>query len=230
MKQLVTKAIILSRTDFGEADRIITVLTPNYGKLRLMAKGVRKNKSKLAGGIELFSTSDIGFLTGKRELGTLTSSRLDKHYGNIVKDIGRVQLGYDLIKLLNRVTEESTDREYYNLLEQTFVYLDDSNVNIDIIRPWFKSRLLKFGGHAPNLKLNANGADLELSLKYNFDLDSMSFNPSTKGRFSPNDIKLLRLMFSDHSLNTISRIKGIGESLDKAGRLIQAMQSHYIRD
>jgi len=39
----------LSRTDYGEADRILTVLTPDYGKLRLLAKGVRKVKSKLGG-------------------------------------------------------------------------------------------------------------------------------------------------------------------------------------
>ena len=57
MKQLVTEVIILARTDYGEADRILTVLSPEYGKLRLLAKGVRRVKSKLAGGIELFSVS-----------------------------------------------------------------------------------------------------------------------------------------------------------------------------
>jgi DNA repair protein RecO (recombination protein O) len=73
MQQLQTRGIILSRTDFGEADRILTVLTPQQGKLRLMAKGVRKIKSKLAGGIELFSVSDITYIRGKGELGTLIS-------------------------------------------------------------------------------------------------------------------------------------------------------------
>lgn len=48
--QQVTDAIILTRTDYGEADRIITLLTPGHGKLRLIAKGVRRIRSKLAGG------------------------------------------------------------------------------------------------------------------------------------------------------------------------------------
>ena len=55
MNQLVTDGIVLSRVNYGEADRIIKLLTPEAGKLSLMARGVRKPKSKLAGGIELFS-------------------------------------------------------------------------------------------------------------------------------------------------------------------------------
>jgi len=82
MKQLVARAIVLSRTDFGEADRIITLLTPDQGKVRLVARGVRRAKSKIAGGIELFSISDITYMTGKGDLGTLISARLDRHYGN----------------------------------------------------------------------------------------------------------------------------------------------------
>ena len=60
-----TSAIILKRVDYGEADRILTLLTPDHGKLSLMAKGVRKIKSKLAGGIELFSISTITFAEGR---------------------------------------------------------------------------------------------------------------------------------------------------------------------
>ena len=47
MKQVVTKAIVLARTNYGEADRIVSVLTADKGKVRLLAKGVRKIKSKM---------------------------------------------------------------------------------------------------------------------------------------------------------------------------------------
>ena len=57
-KDLRTKAIVLRRTDYGEADRILQLLTPS-GKRSVIARGVRKEKSKLAGGIELFSVSDV---------------------------------------------------------------------------------------------------------------------------------------------------------------------------
>ena len=54
-----TDAIILRRSDFGEADRLLTVFTPERGKLRLLAKGVRKTTSRKAGHVELFMLTDI---------------------------------------------------------------------------------------------------------------------------------------------------------------------------
>ncbi|MDO8591465.1 MAG: DNA repair protein RecO, partial [bacterium] len=71
MNRYVTQGIVLSRTDFGEADRILTFLTNDHGKVRAIAKGVRKSKSKLAGGIELFSISDLTLIIGRGEINTL---------------------------------------------------------------------------------------------------------------------------------------------------------------
>src|SRR5688572_14550778 len=120
MNQIVTTAIILGRTDYGEADRIITLLTPDHGKLRLLAKGVRRVKSKLAGGIELFSISSITFVKGRGDIGTLISTRLNKHYRQIVTDLDRTMVGYDLIKQLNKITEDEPEPEYFDLLKQVF--------------------------------------------------------------------------------------------------------------
>lgn len=106
MNQIVTTAIVLGRTDYGEADRILTLLTPDQGKLRLLAKGVRRVKSKLAGGIELFSVSTITFVRGRGDIGALVSTRLNKHYGHIVQDLDRTMLGYELLKQLNKTTED----------------------------------------------------------------------------------------------------------------------------
>ena len=73
MKQQTTPAIILRRTNYGEADRIVTFLTP-IGKIRAMVKGVRRSKSKLAGGIELFSESTVTFLETRGDLARVVSS------------------------------------------------------------------------------------------------------------------------------------------------------------
>ena len=58
-----TLAIVLRRTDFGEADRIVNLLTPS-GKVSAMARGVRKPKSKLAGGIEVFALNEVVLIEG----------------------------------------------------------------------------------------------------------------------------------------------------------------------
>ncbi|MET0980164.1 MAG: DNA repair protein RecO, partial [Candidatus Saccharimonadales bacterium] len=68
MTALRTRAIVLRRTNFGEADRILQLLTPD-GKKSVMARGVRREKSKLAGGIELFAVCDVVITEGKGSLG-----------------------------------------------------------------------------------------------------------------------------------------------------------------
>lgn len=226
---LTTTAIVLSRTDYGEADRIITVLTPDNGKLRLMAKGVRRVKSKLAGGIELFSVSHITFIRGRSEISTLVSTRLIHHYGAIVGDITRVQLGYDLIKLLNRITEDNSDPEYFTLLEQTFQALDDMDNSGDVIQTWFYAQLIRFGGHTPNLYTDTAGNKLDAVALYNFSYDSMSFAPALHGLYKADDIKYLRLLFSGHQPKVLAAVRGNAELVQSIRPIVQTMLNTFIR-
>jgi DNA repair protein RecO (recombination protein O) len=229
VKPLITKGIILSRTDFGEADRIVTMLTPDRGKLRLMVKGVRKLKSKLAGGIELFSVSDITYMEGKGEIGTLISARLIKYYSNIVKDIDRVQLGYELIKMLNRATEDQPEPEYFQILEEGFKSLDDAKISAELIKVWFQAQLLQLSGHAPNLATDTNNQKLDPAQKYVFDFDAMSFASGTGGRFTADHIKLLRLLFSPNTPKVLNQIEHLDKLLKACSPLVQTMLQNHIR-
>ena len=228
MNQLVTRGSVLRRTEYGEADRIVTLLTPDHGKLRLMARGVRKPKSKLAGGIELFSVSDITFIRGRGEIGTLISSRLLKHYGRIVGDIGRVQLGYELIKLLDRATEDHPEAAYFDLLEQAFAALDNPDLGLELIQRWFESSLLRLGGHTPNLTADTAGRKLEPKQTYNFDFDAMAFAPHASGGFAAGHIKTLRLLFSGHPPERLAAVQGLDETLAAVSPLLQTIAQTYL--
>jgi DNA repair protein RecO (recombination protein O) len=206
LRQQVTKGIVLSRINYAEADRILTILSADQGKLRLIAKGVRKIKSKLAGGVELFSVSDITYVRGKGDIGTLISARLIKHYDQIVGSLERVQLGYDLLKIINQVTEDYSEPAYFDLLEQTLVTLDDAAIDRDLINCWFKAQLLKQAGHMPNLQTDTSGQKLKLDEKYSFDIEEMTFRGHQSGNFTPENIKILRLLFSPHKPDQINRI------------------------
>lgn len=209
MRQLVTTAIVLSRTDYGEADRILTLLTPDQGKLTLLAKGVRRVKSKLAGGIELFSVSTITFIRGRGEVGTLVSARLDKHYQHIVEDLDRTMLGYDLIKFLHKNTEDEPEAAYFDLLERAFEALDDASVTPELIRFWFAMKLLQLAGHTPNLYSDSAGRKLEFSNFYYFDYENMSFSPTTQqGGFTETHIKFMRIAVQADSPGVLRRIQG----------------------
>jgi DNA repair protein RecO (recombination protein O) len=223
VKQLVTSAIILRRTDYGEADRIITMLTPEYGKIALLARGVRKVKSKLAGGIELFSVSEITFIKGRGDVGTLVSARLKKHYSMVVTDIERTMLGYDLIKQLNKATEDEPEPDYFNVLHAAFEALDDRDIALDIIRFWFAAQLLRLAGHTPNLQSDTTGAVLRSDEQYSFDSDAMAFRVAhAKGQYGADHIKFLRLAFAGHVPRILAHVHGIGTVLPQSLALVQA--------
>ena len=229
MKQLLTNAIILSRTDYGEADRIVTMLTPDQGKLRLMARGVRKIKSKLAGGIELFSVSQVSYIKGRGEIGTLVSSRLLKHYGHIVQNIDRVQLGYAVIKMLNKTTEDQPEPEYFELLEKAFASLDDASISTELIKLWFQTQLLAQAGYMPNLLNDSSGNKLTTEVVYEFDSEAVAFESKPEGHFTSDHIKTLRLLFGGNSPKTLSQVAGTDELLVDLSPLITLLASTYLR-
>ena len=110
---LRTEAIILHRTKYGETDRILNLLTPE-GRKSCVAKGVRKEKSKLAGGIEMFTVSDIVIHESeKSDMGILTSAKMTKSYMNIISDLDRFELGSKIIKLANKVSESVDSPELF---------------------------------------------------------------------------------------------------------------------
>ncbi|MFA5004130.1 MAG: DNA repair protein RecO [Candidatus Saccharimonadales bacterium] len=228
MNQRVTTGIILSRTDYGEADRIITLLTPDLGKLTVLAKGVKRLKSKMAGGIELFSVSQITYIQGRGEIGTLISTRLLKHYGHIINDLDRTMLGYDLIKQLNKTTEEEPEAEYFHLLEQAFTALDEPKIDIDLVRVWFAAQLLRLSGHTPNLQTSTGGQKLDPKQTYEFSFEDFAFTPQPEGHFGADDIKFLRLLLSGNQPHVLAKVSGSAARVAAIRQLVLLMQQQYI--
>jgi len=229
MKSFKTQGIVLARTNYGEADRIITFLTPDHGKVKGFAKAVRKPKSKLAGGIELFSICDLSFLIGKSEINTIISTRLAKHYGNIVKDLNRTNLAYALIKRINKATEDSPEPMYFNLLNEAFIALDDSNIDLVLVELWFNMQLLRLAGHTPDLQTDTSGQALSPKASYNFDYDEMHFSAEGTGKYKADHIKFLRLGFGPHTAKALNRIKDGSNLSKKLQPMVQTMLQTYIR-
>ena len=120
-----TEAFVLRRTNYGETDRILNLLTPN-GKISCLAKGVRKEKSKLAGGIELFTLSDIVLHSSqKSDLGLLTSAKMKVFYSNLLIDLDRLELASKILKELNRITEQVDNEEFFSILKQSLEGLNN---------------------------------------------------------------------------------------------------------
>lgn len=228
MNQLKTKAIVLSRRNYRETDRIVTVLTPEYGKLGLVAKGSRSLKSKLAGGIELFTLNDISFIRGRGDLSTLVSSRLDTNFPDIIKNIDRVKLGYDLLKSVDRLTESEAEAEYFELLAAALGGLNDLTLDDDVLKIWFTARMIAISGHAPNLIYDEKGGKLEEAKAYIFDSDSMAFGARSGGRFSASHIKYLRLAFASGNPMVLKRVNGTAKLARDLLPLVNTIHSLHL--
>ena len=228
MNRIITYGIVLRRVEYGEADRIVTILTPNQGKISVIAKGVRRVKSKLAGGIELFSISEIAYMPGQSGLGRLVSARLLHHYGHIAQNVERTMAGYELIKVLHKATEDQTDSDYYVLLDRTLQALNDNTISVALIRIWFNAQLLSLSGHTPNITTSLDGSALVANNRYAFDYDATGFEVQADGGFGAREIKYLRLLFGDNTPVVLAKVQDGDVLLERCAPLILTLRQFYL--
>lgn len=220
-----TKAVVLRRTNYGEADRILQFLTPDNGKLSVIAKGVRREKSKLAGGIELFATCDVTIMPGKGEMGTLTGARLDTFFAQILKEYDRMQFGYEVIKQVSKATEMVSEPAFFALIEGAFRALDDLEVDARLTETWFWLQLAILLGVGLNLSTDTNGMKLVEDINYEFDIAESSFVHRPNGRFTTDHIKILRLL-SAQSPKVAAHVSGIGDLMNDCLWLARQATAH----
>lgn len=145
-----SEAVILRRMDLGEADRLLTVFTPNKGKVRAIAKGVRRPGSRKAGHLELFTRSRLLLARG-RELDIVTQAETIDAYSNLREDLDRLGQAAYVVELIDRFgIAESDSHALYHLTTSTLERLD-SEPNFAIARRYFQMRLLDLVGYRPEL-------------------------------------------------------------------------------
>lgn len=192
MRTIRTKAIVLRRTNYGEADRVIQLLTPER-KLSVLARGVRKNGSKLAGALEPFSLSDVTVAHGRGELGTITSARLEIFYSGILQEYARLQLGYDILKEVSRLAEDIDEPACFSLLKTALESLHDTTISLALIRLWFALQLFELQGQGMNVQTDINGQSLDATKHYNYSTQEKAFSEAANGQYGADAIKFLRL-------------------------------------
>lgn len=208
-----TRAIVLRRTNYGEADRIVQLLTPE-GKRSVIARGVRREKSKLAGGIELFAISDVVINKGKGELGILSSARLVQFFRHILEDYDRLQFGYEVIKQVGKASEMVDEPEWYDILAQVLEVLDSRSVPRQLIEIWFYLHYSALLGHELSLSHDIHGEKLVIDKKYTYDISEQGLREGVQGQITADHIKFLRLV-NAKPLKAVAQIGGVEEILNE---------------
>ena len=147
-----TDAIILRRSDFGEADRLLTVFTVNRGKQRFVAKGIRKTKSRKAGHLELFMHTTMQIAKGKN-LDIITQADIVEAFRALREDLDKISQAYYLSELIDRFTEEG-DASFpiFELLALTLARINDGDIEQQYLAlRYFEVILLNLAGYRPEL-------------------------------------------------------------------------------
>lgn len=116
MPTFTTEGIIVKRSNFGEADRILTIVTPFKGKIKVLAKGVRRITSRRGGNVEMLNKVKIQVFHG-RGLDLLTEAESFLTFPKIKNDLLLSSYGSHLAELSDRLLpEEQPNPQVYNLL------------------------------------------------------------------------------------------------------------------
>ena len=147
-----SEGIVLSRKNYGEADRILDVFSKNYGKLKLLAKGVRQPRSKKRGALEVFSHIKFSARKG-RGIDVMTEAEVVNSYAKIRKDLRKTSVAYFFIEAVGRLIREGEKEiDVFKLLISYLTYLINAK-NLKALRQNFTYELLTVLGFWPKGKI-----------------------------------------------------------------------------
>ncbi len=207
-----TEAVIISKIKLGEADRILTLCTPDHGKIRAVAKGVRRPNSKMAGHLELLTYSQIRLARG-RNLETVTGCQTIEAFIPLKNDLWLTSSGLYAAELINQFTVEHLPNPVlFQLFLETLHRLSRAECP-DLTLRYFELHLLELAGFRPQLH-ECVACRLELRPEVN------AFHPAGGGilctacrvdypasfDISLDALKVLRL-FQRSSFAVVSRLK-----------------------
>jgi len=149
-RRYVTDGIVLSRFDLGEADRVLTMITPELGKIRIIAKGVRRPTSRLGGSLEPFAELNVGLARG-RTFDVVTEVRVGHAWLRLRDSLESAATAWYIAELADRSLEERHEAEpLYALLRRAYELLDAGMAPGRVAR-WYEMHLADELGQRPEV-------------------------------------------------------------------------------
>lgn len=143
-----TSGIVIKRMNFGEADRILTIFTRRFGKIKAIAKGVRKIKSKLAGNLEPFMLLDLQLHEGKTFY-IVTGSIIQKEFPLIHTDLKKISKAFYAGELIDKFMRENQKApEIFQIFSDVLLAIEKDR---SFLMRIFELRVIEASGFKPEL-------------------------------------------------------------------------------
>ncbi|WNF37725.1 DNA repair protein RecO [Bacillaceae bacterium IKA-2] len=224
------EGIVIRTTDYGEADKILTLYTREMGKIGVMARGVKRPKSRLASISQLFTHGNYVFqkTTG---LGGLNQGEIIRSFRDLKSDIYLTAYGAYVIELLDKLTEQNDINPYlYELLLQTLQYIDEG-LDYEILTRIFEVKMLRVAGIGINVdnctRCEAVEGEFTFSIKEGGFLCHRCLHVDNRGlKINSATAKLLRL-FYHFDLNRIGSISVKSETREQLKQVLAVYYDEY---
>lgn len=143
-----TEAIILKTADLGETDRLLTIYTKEFGKIKVIAKGIKKLESKLRYSLEPFSWSHLILIEGKN-FQIVKDAILINQFLNIRNDLDKLKIAKEIIDFVDEaIIGEEQDKNIWNLFTKTLAQLNVGGLASNMAKD-FREKLFRLLGYDP---------------------------------------------------------------------------------
>lgn len=226
--QYKTRAFVIRRKNLREADRLVILLTEKKGKIKAVAKSVKKSSSHLAGHLEQFCFSQMQIVE-TRDLPIIASATTIRSFPFLRQDLQKTHLAYYFAEILDQfLAENEEQKSIFVLAWQVFNFLDQSagrrKIN-DYLISFFIFNLLAVLGFAPELKTCAVDGE-KLDAKNLFWSDGrggvVCGKCAHKGniKISKEAVKILRLLINHNIriLNSLPKNKELAGLVEKIAK------------
>lgn len=144
-----TQGLVLREVNYKEADKILTVLTPDGGKRTVKARGCRRKGSRLAAGAQLLVYSDMT-LFEYRDYCTLNEAGSIRQFWGVRSDVERLALGSYFAEVMEAVAEEGRgDPALLSLILNSLHALDKLDRPLALVKAAFELKLTALAGYEP---------------------------------------------------------------------------------
>jgi DNA repair protein RecO (recombination protein O) len=144
--------VVLRTYRLGEADRIIVLMTEEHGKVRAVAKGVRRTSSKFGARLEPLTHVDVLFWQGRSDLDIVNQVEVIDTFRTVREDLHRVAKGLSLLEVTDQMAQERhPDRRLFTMLVGALRTLADDDSDPTLLAPSFFLKALALEGASPML-------------------------------------------------------------------------------
>lgn len=234
-----TEALVLRNREFNEADQLVTLLSPDYGKLRVIARGARKPKSRLRAGVQAFTLTNLLLHTG-RSIDIITGTETGRCF-YFREDLAKLTAAVYWADLLDRVLPEREPYPaVYSLLFSLLCLLEAAPSKIEDIRALdhlFELRLISSAGYAPDpancLRCGEAVQNKEGKLWFNLEQGGVICNSCVlraEAGILPVSRGTLALMqhWISMEVGQFWRVKGSAYNLQELDRLLPAYLEYHL--